>query len=154
MHRMQSAGDRFFCRACGYETRYLKTGFFSGKGLVFDNIRAWNLWQEEKISTLCDDAGDRVIFTDSGMELYSVASGRGTKKLASGELRLYRDRMELPGGASLPVSKISGMSLRGQKDLFIGCGEEHYLLKTPLVRCTVKYLIACIHLGSPVEFGV
>ena len=154
MHRMQSAGDRFFCRDCGYTVRYLETGSFAGKNLVFDTIRAWNLWQEEKIAALCDTAGNGVIFADSGMELYSVASGRGTKRLALGELRLFRDRLELPGGVSLPVSKISGMSLRGQKDLFIGCGRAHYLLKTPFVRCTVKYLTACIHLGSPVEFGV
>jgi 1-acyl-sn-glycerol-3-phosphate acyltransferase len=154
MHRMESRGDRFFCLECGYETQYLSTGFFSGDAPVFDNIRQWKLWQDEKIAALCREKSSGEIFSDTGMELYEVATGRGMKKLGGGEVRLYRDRLVLPGGTELPTAGITGMSLRGQKDLFIGCGGRHYLLRTPLVRCTEKYLEACACLGSQVGFGV
>ena len=154
MHRMRSLGDRFFCLDCGYEARYTEAGFFAGDGVVFDTVRDWNVWQDEKIALLCESAGDGEIFSDGGMELYEVQSGRDMKKLGEGEMRLYRDRLLLPGGVELPAGKITGMSLRGQKDLFIGFGSTHYLVRSPYVRCTQKYAAACAKLGSPVEFGV
>lgn len=154
VHRMQSSGDEFFCLSCGYKLRYQPTGFFTGEGVVFDNVRDWNVWQNEKISAMCESAGAGEIFSDSGMELCEVSSGRWMKKLSRGDMRLFRDRLELPGGYALPISEITGMSLRGQKDLFIGAGDRHYLLRTPYVRCTVKYLTACADLGCPVGYGV
>ncbi|HPS75954.1 MAG TPA: 1-acyl-sn-glycerol-3-phosphate acyltransferase [Oscillospiraceae bacterium] len=154
MHRMQSAGSRFFCRGCGYEVRYDAAGFFTGRDVRFDTVRAWNLWQDGQIAALCRSAGEGPIFTDTGMALYEIDTGRRAKKLAEGTLRLFRGRLELPGGLTIPAAEISGMSVRGQKDLFVSRGDRHYLLKTPLVHCTVKYLTACARLGSAVGYGV
>lgn len=154
LHRMESRGDIFRCLNCGCALRYGPTGFFTGAGMVFDNVRDWNLWQNEKIAELCRAAGGGEIFSDGGMELYEIRTGRWMKKLACGQMRLFRDRLELPGGTALLLSGITGMSLRGQKDLFISAGDEHYLLRTGLVRCTAKYLTACVCLGVQDEYGI
>lgn len=154
MHAMESRDERFFCLRCGYGVRYLPTGFFAGSDPVFDNIRDWNLWQEERIKDLCSRAADGMIFSDSPAELYEVSSGQGAARLGRGDIRLYRDRLELPGGVSLPISEITGMSLRGPTDLFLTRGGHSYQLLTGKSCCTHKYLSACRYLGLQAEYGV
>jgi len=154
MHKMKSSGDRFYCGECGYEVTYLPTGFFAGRDMVFDSVRDWNLWQREKIGKLCLNAGDGVIFEDGGLELFSVETGRRAVPLGRGSLRLFRDALELPGGVTLPVKKITGISVRGASDLFIGSGGSNYQLCCGGVCCTSKYVTACSCLGSPAEYGV
>ena len=154
MHKMQSRGSRFFCTACGMESEYGEDGFFRGGELPFDSVRDWNAWQEERIAELCQSAGDEPIFTDSDMELNSVTSAKGKEPLGKGELRLYADRLELPGGLTLKKEEISGMSMLGASVLHIGSGEQHYELRSEKVRCTVKYLSACGCLGCAVGVGV
>lgn len=154
MHKMQSRGSRFFCTACGMESEYGEDGFFRGGELPFDSVRDWNAWQEERIAELCQSAGDEPIFTDSDMELNSVTSAKGKEPLGKGELRLYADRLELPGGLTLKKEEISGMSMLGAGVLHIGSGEQHYELRSEKVRCTVKYLSACGCLGCAVGVGV
>jgi len=151
-----SADDTVRCRACGFETRYDSTGFFIGGDPPFPNVRGWNRWQNEQISKLCAEAKDgEVIFTDGSMELYSVQTGRSSELIGRGEITLYRDRLELPGGISVPVGEIHGMSLRGPTDLYIGTANgSSLLLRTHLSACTVKYLTACACLGSPIGSGV
>lgn len=154
MHKMQSRGSRFFCTACGMESEYGEDGFFRGGELPFDSVRDWNAWQEGRIAELCQSAGDEPIFTDSDMELNSVTSAKGKEPLGKGELRLYADRLELPGGLTLKKEEISGMSMLGAGVLHIGSGEQHYELRSEKVRCTVKYLSACGCLGCAVGVGV
>jgi len=154
MHKMQSRGNKFKCLSCGMETEYGEDGFFRGGELPFDSVRDWNAWQEERIAELCQSAGDEPIFTDSDMELNSVTSAKGKEPLGKGELRLYADRLELPGGLTLKKEEISGMSMLGAGVLHIGSGEQHYELRSEKVRCTVKYLSACGCLGCAVGVGV
>ena len=136
------------------ESEYGEDGFFRGGELPFDSVRDWNAWQEERIAELCQSAGDEPIFTDSDMELNSVTSAKGKEPLGKGELRLYADRLELPGGLTLKKEEISGMSMLGASVLHIGSGEQHYELRSEKVRCTVKYLSACGCLGCAVGVGV
>lgn len=155
MHRMVSRDDRFICENCGMETRFSVNGFFSGGRLPFDNVRDWNRWQEEQIKKLCERAGDGPIFSDSELQLSRVDSARGSEIIGFGELLLYKDHLELPTGISLPVEEITGMSLRGPSDLYIGTANgSSFELHSGKVRCTVKYLSACTALGSPVGCGV
>ncbi len=70
-------------------------------------------------------------------------------------MALYRDHLELPGSVSLPMDQITGMSLRGPTDLYIGSANgSSFLVRTHLNLCTHKYLSACSLLGAPVGFGV
>ena len=151
-----SSGDSLRCRKCGFETRYAPTGYFLGGGTPFGEVRSWNRWQNAQIEKLCAEARDgEAIFSDDGLELYSVQTGRSSELIARGELTLYRDHLELPGGLSLPTGEIEGMSLRGPTDLYIGTSRgSSFLLHTHLSICTVKYLTACAALGSRVGTGV
>ena len=152
---LRSADDSFSCSCCGFETRYALTGAFVGGDAPFPDVRSWNRWQDKQIEKRCEEAADEPIFTDEGLELYSVQTGRSSELIARGDIALYRDHLELPGGVSLPVGEITGMSLRGPTDLYIGSANGNsFLLRTHLALCTHKYLTACACLGSPVGVGV
>ncbi len=153
---LRSADDSFSCSRCGFETRYAPTGVFVGGDAPFPDVRSWNRWQDKQIEKLCAEAKDgEPIFSDTGLELYSVQTGRSSELIARGDIALYRDHLELPGGISLPVGEITGMSLRGPTDLYIGSANgSSFLLRTHLALCTHKYLSACAFLGSSVGVGV
>ena len=154
MHRMVSADDLFYCSACGYRVRYQPTGFFAGRDMIFDNVRDWNYWQDGKIEELCREAGEEPIFQDDGVELFSVTTGRGARSLGRGSITLYRDRLEMSGGVVIPLCELTGMSIRGASDMFIGVSGDSYQVCADGVCCTAKYLTACSYLGCPVSFGV
>lgn len=153
---LRSEDDRFSCGRCGFETRYALTGAFVGGDAPFPDVRSWNRWQDKRIEKLCSEAKDgEPIFSDEGLELYSVQTGRSSELIGRGAITLFRDHLELPGGISLPVGEITGMSLRGPTDLYIGSANgSSFLLRTHLALCTHKYLSACVFLGSPVGVGV
>jgi len=155
MHKMRSRGHKFYCESCGMETLYRSDCFFEGGQLPFDNVRDWNAWQETQIEKLCNEATDQPIFTDTDMILRIVDSAKDAELVGVGTMTLYKDRLELPGGVVLQRDEISGMSLRGAINLYIGTPDgRHYELKSKKVRCTVKYLSACGYLGCPVGAGV
>jgi len=155
LHVMKSEGDRFYCTACGASARYTATGFIESEDFSYTTLTEWNNWQTERIHALCDEAGDSAVFEDSGWLLRRVHSGKSVERIAEGEVRLFRDRLELPGGISLPIGFISGMSLRGPVVLYIGTGDgDHYELRGCETSNVLKYLTACAYLGSPVGVGV
>ena len=149
----RSKDDTVRCWKCGFTFRYLPTGFLSGEDLPYDNIRDWNAWQKGEILRMCDEAGDDPIFTDGGVRTDEVLFAKDTKSLGKGEMRLYRDRLELPG-VTVPLSELSGMALMGPQDLYVSTEEHHYLVRSQLVRCMVKYLTACSHLKGDAALGV
>jgi 1-acyl-sn-glycerol-3-phosphate acyltransferase len=153
VHTLHSKDDTLFCESCGFHVKYLPTGFLSGENLRWDNIRDWNLWQEQEIRRLCDEAGDEAIFVDTDMHTNHIHSGQGKQRLGRGDMRLYRDRLELPG-VTLPLEDISGISLRGPQDIYFGTKENHYQVGSEKVRCTVKYLSACAYLNNRTDYGV
>ena len=153
---LYSADDEFHCRRCGFSTRYAPTGAFVGGDAPFHDVRSWNRWQDKQIEKLCRKAkADAPIFSDENLELYSIQSGRSSELVARGDLLLFSDHLELPGGVSIPIGQITGMSLRGATDLYLGTANgSSFLLRTHQSLCTHKYLTACAILGSPVGVGV
>jgi len=155
LHSLESKGDRFSCTGCGASARYASTGFFVENKFPFDNVRDWGLWQSGKICEICASSGKNPIFTDNGLQLLRIDSGKSSESLGYGDISLYRDRLELPANISIPISDISGMSLRGATDLYIGTvNGSCFELKADNVCCTKKYLEACIALGCPVSYGI
>lgn len=153
MHTLQSRDDTVRCWKCGFSFRYLPTGFLAGNDLPFDNIRDAVRWQTGEIFRLCDTADEtKPIFTDADMRVDTVQSGSGTKPLGRGDMRLFRDRLELPG-ASLPAGDITGVSLMGPQDLYISAGDTHYVIRSSTIHCMVKYLTALSHLNGDVHYG-
>lgn len=152
MHTLQSRDDTVTCWKCGLSFRYLPTGFLSGDDIPYDNLRDWVHWQRNEIFRFCDDADDSAIFTDTDIRVDTVESAAGTKRLGKGDMKLFRDRLELPG-AVLPLGDITGISLRGPQDLYISTNENHYLARSSYVRCMVKYLTAISHLNGDAHYG-
>lgn len=153
LHTLQSKNDTVRCWKCGFSFRYLPTGFLAGADLPYDNIRDWNAWQREEIFRLCDQAEeDKPIFTDTDMRTDRVLFAKGEQAVAKGEMKLYKDRLEIPG-VTIPLSDLTGVALVGAQDLYLGVGDDSYLVRSSLVRCMVKYLTACQRLTGA-DYGV
>jgi hypothetical protein len=153
IHTLESRDDTVRCWKCGFSFRYLPTGFLAGEDLPFDNIRDWNRWQTIELLRMCDEAGEEPIFTDSSVRCDEVLFAQDTKSVGKGEMHLFRDRLELPG-VTIPLAELTGMALMGPQDLYVSTEERHYLLRSAMVRCMVKYLTACSHLKGDADFGV
>lgn len=155
MGRMESRDNIFRCKACGKQAVYLPSGVFGENGFPFSNVRDWAKWQAGVIGQKCLSAGDEPIFSDDGFDLYKIHSGKGRSLLAQGEITLYKDRLDLPGDLSIPLSDISGMSLQGPINLYIGTSNGNtFHLHTEKICSTEKYLEACTVLGADVGYGV
>ena len=154
LHSLRSKNDTVRCWKCGFSFRYLPTGFLAGEGLPFDNLRDWNRWQEGEIARICRDVQPgKPIFTDSDVICDRVSFAEGTHAIGSGEMRLFSDRLELPG-VTVALDALSGIALRGAQDLYISSGEETYLIRSSVVKCMVKYISACRILTGNGDLGV
>lgn len=155
MHNLESSGNTFRCLKCGTTTNISITGRFASNGFPFDNIPDWGEWQDYQLSKLCRDAGDSPIFSDDNLSLYAVSSAKSSELIAQGSITLYKDHIELPGDITIPVNEITGMSLRGATDLYIGTANgSNFEVKAQNILCTKKYLDACMKLGSPITYGI
>jgi len=154
MHTLQSQDDTVKCWKCGFSFRYLPTGFLAGKDLPYDNIRDWSRWQDGEIRRACDEAAvDRPIFSDTDVYSHEVMTARDSTPLGKGEMKLYPDRIEIPG-VTIPLSELSGISLMGGQDLYLGANGRSYLVRSSFTRCMVKYLTACAYLNNNADYGV
>lgn len=146
-HTLKSDNRRFFCTDCGAEAEYTETGFLKGS-FGYDTVSDWASWQDTVIDSLCTSESAEAIFCDDGLQLMSVESAKDSRRLAVGKLKLFRDRLELPGGLSVPSKNVGGMSIRGDSVLFIGTTDgAHYQLTSCRVFNAQKYLLACRRLG-------
>jgi len=153
-HSLHSEDSTLCCTACGAAAEYTPTGFLEGS-FRYTTVADWSDAQSERLRTLCAQADTAPIFQNEDIGYFSVASGKSRTALATGTLFLYRDRLLLPGGTELPLPQISGMSMRGAGDLYVGLSDgSSFLLKGSPTANMLKYLSACILLGCPVEYGV
>ena len=147
LHSLKSEGDRINCTKCGASSRYLDTGLLEG-AFRFKTLPEWSRWQYEKLDEIIAGCGDDAIFTDDGVEIMEVSMARSGVRLGSGRLRLFRDRLELPGNIVIPGSEISGIAIRGANSCFIGTGDgKVYQLNPKADCCMEKYVEACRTLG-------
>lgn len=151
-HTLVSRDDTLRCR-CGLSARYLPTGFLAGEGLPFDNLRDWNRWQNRELRRRCAEPGEKPILSDTEITADEVAFARGQKRLGKGEMKLFADRLELPG-VSVALSEISGMSVMGPQRLFVGAGGRSFELRSNQPRCMIKYITACAALTGREDLGV
>ena len=154
MHTLQSKDDTVRCWQCGFTFRYLPTGYLAGEDLPFDELKSWYAWQEGEIRRMCAEAGESPIFIDTDMTADEVLFAKDVKALGKGEMRLYADRLELPGEVTVPLGELTGMSIMGPQDLYVGTREHNYLIRSGLARCVVKYISACSFLTGRADLGV
>lgn len=114
---MESCGDRFFCRSCGYSVKYDEYGFFrTDRGdtakpeqlLRFADPHQWNLWQLDRlearfISARLVPASDPLL-QETGIRALKGGRLEPLKKLGEGKLALYSDRLEFTGPGDTVLS--------------------------------------------------
>ena len=118
-----SKGDAFACEACGYDVRFSTLGFFE-KGQsepIHTGIPQWNDWQQGRLRDYIREAGDGVLFEDTGMEKLSTSTGTGTMEShGMGALRFFRDRIAFVQGEteeSYPLHKLRGVNVQANYKL-------------------------------------
>ncbi len=138
---MESRDIDFACRDCGFTTLYTLGGGFRGGKVPFAHPRQWAEWQAGRIRLLCESAGGEAILEDGGYELYDLRDGGG--RTGSGDVHLYRDRLELPMGIALPLGEIVALRLEGGSDLYVESRRgSRFELKTIKPICAEKYITA------------
>ena len=154
LHSMQSKKNTVRCWKCGFSFRWLPTGFLAGEGLPADNLRDWVRWQQGELERLCQRSSPgKPVFTDADVTCSRVEFSRGVDSLGSGEMRLFSDRLELPG-VTVPLDRLDGIALQSAQDLYVSDSENTYLVRSRLVKCMVKYISACRILTGKKELGL
>ena len=140
---MKSSGDTLKC-SCGFAVRYDEYGFLRGENSPFDNITDWDTAQTEALLALADAAED-LIFSDDAMVLREIdPETHGETVLGTGEMKLFRDRLELCGRV-FPLAEIGGFTLTGPQTVDFSVGGRSFEVISPEVRCTRKYMTVIRH---------
>ena len=93
---MVTEDDRFRCTECGQSGRYTQEGFLKGKGLKFDSVYDWGVWSEKETCRYIEEfEREEPVFCDNDAVLYEVLKDHSRIDLTSGEVKGYRDRLEI-----------------------------------------------------------
>lgn len=137
--RLRSGGKRLHCAACGSTYLLDRYGYFSmaGKGEArFPSIRDWSRWQASAFREAAETAVDRPehpFISDSGAFLYRGHRMNPLRRIRTGTLVLYPDRLELATllGERLvfPVSDIDGIGVLKRNLLEFYVGQALYQVR-------------------------
>ncbi|MBN2873619.1 MAG: 1-acyl-sn-glycerol-3-phosphate acyltransferase [Spirochaetales bacterium] len=98
---MRSSANRLYCKACGHVVRLSRAYRFTAAGSCqprFSSIREWDLWQKGAFKALIHNAlakPEAPIFADTGVIIMQGHRMNPLRKLRTGSLVLYPDRLEL-----------------------------------------------------------
>jgi hypothetical protein len=134
---LHSRGDLFYCD-CGLKLRYNEYGFFEGEDRPFETIMEWDAWQDKFLRDYILTVKDEPIYTDSGQSLLCIEDNHVETIAAQGTLMLYKDRFVL-GSFSVPISKISQMSVHGSSTVVFSALGNNYEIKSDHIRSGRKY---------------
>jgi 1-acyl-sn-glycerol-3-phosphate acyltransferase len=136
---LQSHGDSFAC-TCGLSLKYNEYGFFDGENKPFETVADWDDWQEKFLPQLQKTApADKPIFEDGGQSLWRIGADHSESMVASGPLRLFRDRLEL-GSFSVALGKLYQMGVYGPDHIVFSSEGVNYEIKSEIMRSGRKYL--------------
>ncbi len=146
---LHSHGNNLKCD-CGYEVEMKSDGFFhdTGKGLHFDNVLDWDLWQRDVWKQMLLTAKDGEIIVSEGGQIVKTVDGENEVILTEdGTLNLYKDKFEIITGdgkepVTMDMSEIKQVSL-ANKDTVLLVDDKIFLdlgSKTP--RSPSKYIAA------------
>ena len=158
---LRSSRSRLHCLRCGMALKFDAFGRFksrSGDADIFSNIRDWDRWQkkafERRIAADASARPDRPLFSDPGALLLRGRKMNPLRRLRSGTLILYPDRMELAPfiGARLrfPVDSIEGISVLKRNTLEFYVGKDLYQTRFALGSASArKWQEAVVCLARP-----
>lgn len=158
---MRSRRDRFHCAACGHTERLDRFYRFrpvDGKAPRFATIREWSLWQEKAFRTYLEERSstqpDAPLFWDVGVFLLKSWKLSPMRKVRTGRLVMYRDRIELIPlvGPPLvfPLSEVEGEGVLKRNLFEFYRGRMLYRARFPSRRSSArKWMMAIGILREP-----
>lgn len=127
---MYSKGKNFTCKNCNYELEYnLLRKFESSKNkVIFDNIRDWNLWQQENLKLYLDNRSlfGKTVLEDSNLIFHTGYKSEKLKYFCTGSLGLVRSTtgdlviIKKNNGdmlKSFPVTELNGTNVQNKERL-------------------------------------
>lgn len=138
---MRSIVNRLYCRACGHVVRLSRTYAFTPVGSSrprFASIREWDQWQQGAFAALIDRARlspGAPVFADSGVMLLRGRRMNPLRRLRTGSMILYPDRIELATllGERMffPIAEIEGQTVIKQQQFEFYHGRTLYQVRFP-----------------------
>jgi 1-acyl-sn-glycerol-3-phosphate acyltransferase len=146
---LHSMGDYLFCD-CGYQLRMEADGFFHdcGAGVVYDNIRDWDLWQKpalrEYVKTFSQNFADP-IFRDDRQIIRRVEGDTKHLVTEQGVLKFYYDRIELhwPGtDLTWAMGDVHKLDYVSHQSLLLITEDSYFDIGSAYPRSPTKYIEA------------
>lgn len=141
---------------CGYEVEMKADGFFhdTGKGLHFDNVLDWDMWQRDvwKEQLLTAKNGELII-EEKGQTVKTVDGENEVILSENATLRLYKDKFEIVLGEgketiTMDMSKVKQTSI-ANKDTVLLVDDKIFLdLGSDKPRSPSKYVAAWRYLTN------
>jgi len=147
--RLHSARSRLHCLSCGMALRLDPLGRFrsrNGEEVPFASIRDWDRWQRKafaaRILAEASARPERPLFSDPGTLLLRGRKMNPLRRLRSGTLILYPDRIELAPfvGARLrfAVERIEGIGVLKRSTLEFYLGRDLYQARFALGSASAR----------------
>ena len=146
--------DDFECTRCGLKGHYNEYGFLEGDGLPFDNVLDWGRWIEQRFDS--DIAAKReepdiLLFTEKSVRLYQMLDNYENQDILTGDLRIFRDRLEI-GTFVFPYREISALSMLYGNILLFTHNGTYYGMTSDIFRawkCGRLWHLYKGHTGDP-----
>lgn len=146
---IRSSRSRLNCLSCGLALKLDAFGRFKARGgeaPAFSNIRDWDRWQagafDRRLRLDAAARPDRPLFSDAGALLFHGRKMNPLRRLRSGTLILYPDRIELATflGERLdfPVASIEGIGVLKRNILEFYVGRDLYQIRFPLSSASAR----------------
>ncbi|MDD6147267.1 MAG: lysophospholipid acyltransferase family protein [Oscillospiraceae bacterium] len=146
---LHSHGNFLECD-CGYKVEMQSDGFFhdTGKGLHYDNVLDWDMWQRArwKERVLAAAEGE-LIFSEENMTVRTVGDEGDTVLTEKGKLSLCQDRFEVDLGDGsevcvIPMKEVKQVSLAGKEALLLVGGGHYFDIRPARPASPNKYIAA------------
>jgi 1-acyl-sn-glycerol-3-phosphate acyltransferase len=143
---LETKGSCVYCTHCGAESVYTVYGTLAGS-FKFQTITDWDMWQTKKLYADIDAAGKGTVLLNAPyVELSVITSGHKEKKLASGELLFYKDRLTV-ADYQVKLETIIGMQISLRKVLLFSCKDGlNYQIMSKSLKNGRKFALAYNHL--------
>ena len=140
MNTLTSKGNIIKCHCCGLEVMYEEdlTLKSSDSDFKYHRLVDWYDYQKDYLRNL--EIKDELIFKDDDVSLAIVNPFKRYKLLAKGQVRLFKDRLEV-GNVSLPVTNIMSASPMSGRKLCFTYDGDNYQIKGPKRFNALKYAL-------------
>lgn len=151
---IRSSNDKLYCDNCLYTVSYNETGFFSGEDVIFDDIRKWSVFQQNKTLELISGSFD---FKAEHVSIYTGSKGSfKLRSLKQGTLRISENMLSYTDSKNQSIGfdpdKMTGLNIQSNHKLEFY--QENVLYKLDFAKSNISaYAIKKIISGIGKERG-